>query len=261
MTTTTHTDRGRRHGRDRAARSGLRPGARVPAPAGHVDSGGRRAGEFKDRHLRTPKVIRLTPDNIGSANKSTVYVRRRDPAVDTEPLDRWGAFISDQLALRARRLPGGLLRRLALVRVPVPRRRLRLPRHPRGRPAAAPAGPLPHARTSRPGRDRPSLQRQPPPRALLAARSRRAAGRDRPDPLSHTSLRRRSSRRAELARPRHEVLLCVVDRLEGEVPPALHELEAEVMDAMGQVERADSARGDAGLQRAGRQAAGLHRPT
>jgi len=41
-----------------------------------------------------PAVIRLTPDNIGSANKSTVYVRGRDPAVDLEPLDRWGAFIA-----------------------------------------------------------------------------------------------------------------------------------------------------------------------
>jgi menaquinol-cytochrome c reductase iron-sulfur subunit len=41
-----------------------------------------------------PAVIRLTPDNIGSANESTVYVRRRDPAVDTERLDRWGAFIA-----------------------------------------------------------------------------------------------------------------------------------------------------------------------
>jgi Rieske Fe-S protein len=51
-----------------------------------------RAEDFPDATY-VPAVIRLTPDNIGSANKSTVYVRRRDPAVDTEPLDRWGAFI------------------------------------------------------------------------------------------------------------------------------------------------------------------------
>ena len=53
----------------------------------------RPVGDFPADTYR-PKVIRLTPDNIGSANESTVYVRRRDPAVDTEPLDRWGAFIA-----------------------------------------------------------------------------------------------------------------------------------------------------------------------
>jgi len=41
-----------------------------------------------------PVVIRLTPENIGEANRSTAYVRRRDPAVDTEPLDRWSAFVA-----------------------------------------------------------------------------------------------------------------------------------------------------------------------
>ena len=41
-----------------------------------------------------PVVIRLTDEDIGNANRSTAYVRRRDPAVDTEPLDRWSRFIA-----------------------------------------------------------------------------------------------------------------------------------------------------------------------
>jgi menaquinol-cytochrome c reductase iron-sulfur subunit len=39
-------------------------------------------------------VIRLTPDNIGEANKSTVFLRRRDPKIDTEPGDRFNQFIA-----------------------------------------------------------------------------------------------------------------------------------------------------------------------
>src|SRR5437868_2485433 len=39
-------------------------------------------------------VIRLTPDAIGEANKSTVFVRRRNPAIDTEPIDRFSHFIA-----------------------------------------------------------------------------------------------------------------------------------------------------------------------
>ncbi len=39
-------------------------------------------------------AIRLTPDAIGEANKSTVFVRRRDPQIDTEPIDRFSHFIA-----------------------------------------------------------------------------------------------------------------------------------------------------------------------
>jgi menaquinol-cytochrome c reductase iron-sulfur subunit len=39
-------------------------------------------------------VIRLTDEAIGEANKSTVFVRRRDPKVDTEPIDRFSHFIA-----------------------------------------------------------------------------------------------------------------------------------------------------------------------
>ena len=39
-------------------------------------------------------VIRLTDEAIGDANKSTVFVRRRDPKIDTEPIDRFSHFIA-----------------------------------------------------------------------------------------------------------------------------------------------------------------------
>jgi len=41
-----------------------------------------------------PAVIRLTADAIGEANKTTVFVRRRDPRIDTEPIDRFSHFIA-----------------------------------------------------------------------------------------------------------------------------------------------------------------------
>jgi Rieske Fe-S protein len=39
-------------------------------------------------------VIRLSDENIGDANLTTVFIRRRNPAADTEPLDRWSHFIA-----------------------------------------------------------------------------------------------------------------------------------------------------------------------
>ena len=41
-----------------------------------------------------PVVIRLTPDAIGQANRSTAFLRRRDPQIDTEPVDRFSHFIA-----------------------------------------------------------------------------------------------------------------------------------------------------------------------
>jgi menaquinol-cytochrome c reductase iron-sulfur subunit len=41
-----------------------------------------------------PAVIRLTPDPIGDTGKTTVFIRRRDPAIDTEPADRWNQWIA-----------------------------------------------------------------------------------------------------------------------------------------------------------------------
>src|SRR5881227_1115304 len=52
-----------------------------------------RAADFPDDNY-VIAVIRLTPDAIGEANKSTVFVRRRNPAIDTEPIDRFSHFIA-----------------------------------------------------------------------------------------------------------------------------------------------------------------------
>jgi Rieske Fe-S protein len=41
-----------------------------------------------------PVVIRLTPDAIGEVGKTTAFVRRRNPEVDTEPLDEWNHFVA-----------------------------------------------------------------------------------------------------------------------------------------------------------------------
>jgi menaquinol-cytochrome c reductase iron-sulfur subunit len=40
-----------------------------------------------------PKVITTTL-GIGEAGKTTVYIRRRDPAIDTEPADRYSQYIA-----------------------------------------------------------------------------------------------------------------------------------------------------------------------
>ncbi len=52
-----------------------------------------RADDIPDDTFITA-VIRLTPDAIGEANRSTVFVRRRDPRIDTEPIDRFTHFIA-----------------------------------------------------------------------------------------------------------------------------------------------------------------------
>ena len=41
-----------------------------------------------------PVAIRLTPDGIGEVAKSTAFVRRRNPRVDSEPFDRWNGFVA-----------------------------------------------------------------------------------------------------------------------------------------------------------------------
>jgi Rieske Fe-S protein len=49
-------------------------------------------GMFPDNDY-VPTVITLTP-GIGEAGKTTVYVRRRNPAIDTDPADRDTQFIA-----------------------------------------------------------------------------------------------------------------------------------------------------------------------
>src|SRR3954452_3968545 len=52
-----------------------------------------RPDEFPD-DTYVPRVIKLTADNIGEIGKGTVFVRRRNPRIDTEPADRWNQFIA-----------------------------------------------------------------------------------------------------------------------------------------------------------------------
>ena len=68
--------------------------------------------------------------------------RRSTPS---EP-DEYNAVHRDLDALHAPRLPGALRRGRRALHLPVPRRRLRLPRQGRRRPAGPPARPLLHAR-------------------------------------------------------------------------------------------------------------------
>jgi menaquinol-cytochrome c reductase iron-sulfur subunit len=55
-------------------------------PVGHPD-------EFPD-DTYVPRLINLTADDIGAVGKTTVFVRRRNPRIDTEPADRWNQFIA-----------------------------------------------------------------------------------------------------------------------------------------------------------------------
>jgi menaquinol-cytochrome c reductase iron-sulfur subunit len=50
------------------------------------------ASEFNDLDF-TRRVMVITP-GIGEAGKTTVYVRKRNPAIDTEPEDRFNAIIA-----------------------------------------------------------------------------------------------------------------------------------------------------------------------
>jgi menaquinol-cytochrome c reductase iron-sulfur subunit len=50
------------------------------------------ASEFDDREF-SRRVLTSSP-GIGEAGKTTVYIRRRNPAVDTEPEDRFNRFIA-----------------------------------------------------------------------------------------------------------------------------------------------------------------------
>ena len=49
--------------------------------------------EFPD-DTYVPRVINLTADNIGEAGKTTIFVRRRNAAIDTEPADQWNQYVA-----------------------------------------------------------------------------------------------------------------------------------------------------------------------
>jgi menaquinol-cytochrome c reductase iron-sulfur subunit len=52
-----------------------------------------RTGEFADDAYQT-RVIELTADPVGEISKTTIFVRRRNPQIDTEPADRWNEFVA-----------------------------------------------------------------------------------------------------------------------------------------------------------------------
>jgi menaquinol-cytochrome c reductase iron-sulfur subunit len=45
------------------------------------------------RQTYVPKTITLVPD-VGETGKAMVYVRQRDPRIDTEPADQWNQYIA-----------------------------------------------------------------------------------------------------------------------------------------------------------------------
>src|SRR3954470_15491302 len=90
-----------------------------------------------------PKVMTISTD-AGEAGKTTVYIRKYDPAKDTDDLHKQysapgpspaPAVRRREHTLRARRLPGPLRPGRAALHLPVPRRRVRLRRRGRRRPA------------------------------------------------------------------------------------------------------------------------------
>ena len=99
--------------------------------------------DFNDETY-VPRVINIVPE-IGDAGKTTVYIRRFDPARDDKRNeDQPYVAISTRCAHLG--LPGPLHPGIAEVRLPLPRRRLRIPGRGRGRPAGAAARPLLHPR-------------------------------------------------------------------------------------------------------------------
>ena len=140
-------------------------------------------GDFNETTYVT-KVITITP-GIGEAGNSIAYVRTAQPRDRHRARGRVQPLGRAVVALHAPGLPGPLRRGRRALHLPLPRRRLRLPRHGRRRPAGAPAGPLLHPpeRDDRPGRDRPALLGQLRAAALLPARPGRAARRHRPVPV------------------------------------------------------------------------------
>ena len=58
---------------------------------GHWEAIGPPHDFAKDTYV--PRVISLTAE-LGTVGKTTIFVRRRDPAVDKEPADRWNRFVA-----------------------------------------------------------------------------------------------------------------------------------------------------------------------
>jgi hypothetical protein len=69
------------------------------------------------------RIITFRP-RARSVGKTTVFVRRRNRRLDTEPGDRWNQFHRPHLALLARRLAQSVSTTRPGRHLPVPRRRL-----------------------------------------------------------------------------------------------------------------------------------------
>ena len=50
------------------------------------------ASDFNE--LNFSRVVVDTSPGVGDAGKTTVYIRKRNPAIDTEPEDRWNRFVA-----------------------------------------------------------------------------------------------------------------------------------------------------------------------
>ena len=109
-----HDRHGARRRRRRRRRRSLLPGARLRARAG-VREARRSTGRPSARPTTSPTTptsrgrSRSSP-GIGEVGKTTVYVRKRNPEIDTEPRDEYNAVHRDLDALHAPRLPGALRR-------------------------------------------------------------------------------------------------------------------------------------------------------
>ena len=102
-----------------ASRSG--PSSRSKATAGRTS-----ARSTTSTTTTTSRRSSASSAAIGEAGKTTVYVRKRNPKIDTEPADQYNQLHRDLHALRAPRLPGALRGGRRALHLPVPRRRLRL---------------------------------------------------------------------------------------------------------------------------------------
>ncbi|CAA9510989.1 MAG: Menaquinone-cytochrome C reductase iron-sulfur subunit, partial [uncultured Solirubrobacteraceae bacterium] len=149
---------------DRAAVAGRRRRRGVPErllrPEGHRGGPGDRRGR-QHHGVRPPPQ----PGDRPRARGPVQRLRRPDDA------------------LHAPRLPHPLRRRGRALHLPVPRRRVRLPRLRGRRPARPSPRPLLHPRARGPRRGRPALLRQPRAAPVLPAGPGRAARRRRPVPV------------------------------------------------------------------------------
>ena len=132
-----------------------------------------------------PKVITIVA-GIGEAGKTTVYVRKRNPKIDTEKPDEYNQFIAISTRCMHLGCPVRFVEAAAALHLPVPRRRLRLPRQGRRRPAGAPARPLLHARAQRPASRSARATRS----TASSSASRRATRASRSTASASTSTRR-----------------------------------------------------------------------